>query len=99
MGLVAQDPTPPPVHYDWGWGSTVTVVTKSGTRFTSTVLAPKASGPRGIEWSDVDSKYHALMPDSGMPMKNIEEALEVIHNFEKVKHASELTSLLHGKQG
>jgi 2-methylcitrate dehydratase PrpD len=98
MGLVARDPAPPPVHYDWSWGSTVTVVTQSGARFTSTVLAPKASGPRGIEWRDVDAKYMALMPHSGLPLKNIEEALELIHNFEQVKHASELTRLLHGKR-
>jgi len=94
MGLVEADPAPPAVHYDWGWGSTVTVVTKSGARFTSTVDAPRGSGPRGIEWSDVDAKYRALMPASGLPARRIEEALKLIHDFDQVKHAGELTRLL-----
>src|SRR5208337_3698710 len=64
MGLVAQDPTPLAVHYDWPWGATVTIVTRSGARFTSTVDAPKGSAPRGIEWTDIEAKYRALMPES-----------------------------------
>src|SRR5262249_43233787 len=64
MPLVAADPSPSPVHYDWGWGGTVTIVTTSGVQFTSTVDAPRGSAPRGIEWSDVDGKYRALMPAS-----------------------------------
>jgi 2-methylcitrate dehydratase PrpD len=96
MGLVEADPSPPPVHYDWSWGGTVTIVTRSGARYTATVDAPRASGPRGIEWSDVDTKYRALMPDSGLPAKRIEEILKVIHDFDQVKQASELTRLLHG---
>ena len=48
-------------HYDWNWGGTVTLVTKSGARHTHTVDAPKGSGPRGIEWADVDAKCRALM--------------------------------------
>ena len=31
---------------------------------TSTVDAPRGSAPRGIEWSDIDAKYRALMPES-----------------------------------
>jgi 2-methylcitrate dehydratase PrpD len=93
--LVAPDLAPPPVHYDWSWGSTVTVVTKSGARYTSTVQAPRSSGPRGIEWSDVDAKYRALMPDSGLPPKRFEEILGIIHGFDQVRHASEFTRLLH----
>ncbi len=48
-------------HYDWNWGGTVTLVTKSGARHTHTVDAPRGSGPRGIEWTDVDAKCRALM--------------------------------------
>jgi 2-methylcitrate dehydratase PrpD len=95
MGLVEQDPAPPPVHYDWSWGSTVTIVTNTGARFTSTVDAPRGSGPRGIEWSDVDAKYRALLPDSGLPAKRTEEILKVIHDFDQVKHVPEFTRLLH----
>jgi 2-methylcitrate dehydratase PrpD len=95
IALIEPDPAPPAVHYDWSWGGTVTIVTKSGARFTSTVDAPRASGPRGIEWSDVDAKYRALIPDSGLAAKRTEEILKAIHDFEQVKHVSEFTRLLH----
>jgi 2-methylcitrate dehydratase PrpD len=94
MDLVEVDPAPPAVTYKWGWGGTVTIVTKSGARFTSTVDAPRGSAPRGIAWSDVDAKYRALMPDSKLPAKRIEESLAVIHGFEKVKNVAELIRLI-----
>src|SRR5262245_31224300 len=94
IGLIESDPSPPAVHYDWSWGGTVTIVTRSGARYTSTVDAPRGSGPRGIEWSDVDAKYRALMPDSGLAAKRIEEVLGMIHGFDRVKKVSELTRLL-----
>ena len=67
MTVVRLDPSPPSVQYEWSWGGTVTIVTVGGERLTSTVDAPRGSAPRGIEWSDVESKYRALMPDSGLP--------------------------------
>jgi 2-methylcitrate dehydratase PrpD len=94
MDLVEVDPAPPAVKYEWGWGGTVTVVTKSGARFTSTVDAPRGSAPRGIEWSDVDGKYRALMPDSKLPATRIEQSLNVIHGFDKVKSVAELIRLI-----
>jgi 2-methylcitrate dehydratase PrpD len=94
MSVVEADPMPPAVHYDWNWGGTVTIVNKSGGRFTSTVDAPRGSGPRGIEWSDVDAKYRSLLPDSGLPMKRAEEILKEIHDFDQVKHVAEFTRLL-----
>jgi len=94
MDLVELDPAPPPVKYDWSWGGTVTLVTTAGRRFTSTVDAPRGSGPRGIEWTDVDAKYRALMPDSKLPAGRIEQALERIHGFDRLKNVSALTSLL-----
>ena len=94
MDLVAVDPAPPAVTYTWSWGGSVTIETTSGARFTSTVDAPRGSGPRGIEWSDVDAKYRALMPDSKLPAARIEEILKMIHGFERVKGVAELTRLL-----
>ena len=82
-----RDPSPSAVHYEWKWGATVTMVTKSGARFVSTVDAPKGSAPRGIEWSDIDAKFHALMPQSGLPPGRIEQALKLIHEFERVDRA------------
>src|SRR6185436_5048742 len=40
MSLVEYGPPPQLVTYRWGWGGTVTIVTTSGARFTSTVDAP-----------------------------------------------------------
>jgi 2-methylcitrate dehydratase PrpD len=94
IGLVERDPSPSPVRYEWSWGATVTIVTMSGQRFSSTVDAPKGSAPRGIEWSDIESKFHALMPQSRLPASRIEEALKLIHDFDQVKKVSQLTSLL-----
>jgi 2-methylcitrate dehydratase PrpD len=97
MGLVGADPSAPPVKYQWNWGGTVTIVTTSGARYTSTIDAPRGSAPRGIEWSDVEAKYRALMPDSKLPAKRIEESLKVIRGFDRVKRMSELTSLLSSR--
>lgn len=94
MQLVEVDPAPPAVKYAWSWGGSVTIVTASGARFTSTVDAPRGSGPRGIEWSDVDAKYRALMPDSKLPATRIEEILKLVHGFERLKGVAELTRLL-----
>ena len=94
IGLVAQDPAPAPVHYQWPWGATVTIVLQSGARFTSTVDAPKGSAPRGIEWSDIETKYRALMPQSGLPEDRISEILRTIRNFEQVESVPGFTRLL-----
>jgi 2-methylcitrate dehydratase PrpD len=94
MLLVELDPSPSPVHYDWPWGGTVTIVTRSGAKYTSTVDAQRGSAPRGIEWSDIDAKYRALMPDARLPGKRIEETLNLIHHLDQVKNVSELTRMI-----
>ncbi|MEP7309832.1 MAG: MmgE/PrpD family protein [Acidobacteriota bacterium] len=94
MDLVDVDPAPPAVKYAWSWGGTVTIVATSGARFTSTVDAPRGSGPRGIAWSDVEAKYRALMPESKLAGRRIDDILAVIHGFERAKNVSELTRLL-----
>ena len=94
MGVVDLDPAPPSVTYKWSWGGSVTVVTTSGQRFTSTVDAPRGSGPRGIEWSDVDAKYRALMPDSKLPPARRDRILDDIHQFDGVKSVPAFVRLL-----
>ncbi len=94
MDLVEVDPAPPAVKYQWSWGGSVTLVTTSGARFTSTVDAPRGSGPRGIEWSDVDAKYRALMPSSKLSAARLEQILTLIHEFDRVKQAAELAVLV-----
>jgi len=94
MNVVEVDPAPPQVTYKWSWGGSVTVVTTSGQRFTSTVDAPRGSGPRGIEWSDVDAKYRALMPDSKLPAARLGQILDQVHQFENVKSVPAFARLL-----
>jgi 2-methylcitrate dehydratase PrpD len=94
MNVVDLDPAPPPVTYKWSWGGSVTVVTTSGDRFTSTVDAPRGSGPRGIEWSDVDAKYRALMPESKLSAARLRQIIEQIHRFENVKGVQAFARLL-----
>ena len=94
MNVVELDPAPPPVTYKWSWGGSVTLVTTSGQRSTSTVDAPQGSGPRGIEWSDVDAKYRALMPDSKLPAARLRQILDEIHQFDRVKSVPAFARLL-----
>ena len=72
----------------------MTIKTKDGRTFSSTVFAPKGAGTLGIDWDDVDDKYRALMPQAQVSDQQIEGSLEVIHNFGNVKHVSELIDLL-----
>jgi 2-methylcitrate dehydratase PrpD len=94
ISLVEYDQSPSMIHYDWNWGGTATIVTKSGARYTATVDAPRGSGPRGIEWSDVDTKYRALITDGGLQSKRNEGILSQIHNFEQLKQVASFAKLL-----
>jgi 2-methylcitrate dehydratase PrpD len=67
---------------------------KSGARIIRTVDAPRGSAPRGIAWSDVEEKYHALMPQSKLPARRLDEILATIHGLEDVSDVSQLTRLL-----
>jgi 2-methylcitrate dehydratase PrpD len=84
VGLVEYEAVPPGIRYEWNWGGTVMLVTKAGTRFTSTVDAPRGSGPRGIEWADVDAKYRALIAESGLSAAKRARLLEMVHDFSSV---------------
>lgn len=94
MRLVEQDPAPPGILYEWNWGATVTIVTKSGERFMRTVQAPRGSAPRGIEWGDLDGKYRALAPLAGLPAARLEQVLQLIHGLETMKGVGTVTRLL-----
>jgi len=94
MGLVDKDPDPTPIRYEWNWSARVTIVTKSGEKYSSTVQAPRGSAPRGIEWEDIDAKYHALTPQSGLPPSRLDQALKLIHSFEGVKDVAVFARLL-----
>jgi 2-methylcitrate dehydratase PrpD len=87
---------PPPTEHAerYRQGATVTVRTRDGRSFTSTVYAPKGSGLLGIDWADIDAKFHALVPHSGLPADRIEPMLDLIHDFRRQPNVSALIELL-----
>src|SRR5712671_5045424 len=75
-------------------GATVTIRTRDGRSVTSTVYAPKGAGMLGIAWADIDAKYRTLVPLAGLPGRQIEASLGMIHEFRRLAHVSTLTELL-----
>src|SRR5439155_25132068 len=75
-------------------GATVTIRLADARSFTSTVYAPRGAGMLGIAWADIDAKFRALMPLSGLGGGQIEAALDVIHNFRRLDRVSDLTARL-----
>jgi 2-methylcitrate dehydratase PrpD len=92
--LVQPDPQHRMPGMRWKWAGTVTIVLKDGRQFESSVDAPRGSGPRGIDWADVDYKYRTLMPAAGLSSARIEQSLELIKNFEQADGVGELLELL-----
>ena len=88
------NPTPYPDRFPHHHGATVTIELHDGRRFSSHVDFPRGSGPRGIEWADVDAKYRTLVPLCGLSAASVERTLECVHGFEHVKSMAELTALL-----
>lgn len=88
---------PPPVEDNerFRQGATVAITTKAGAAYSSTVYAPKGSGPRGIEWADVDAKYRALVPLARLSPRNIEHSLAIIHGLDRARTAAQLIDLLY----
>jgi 2-methylcitrate dehydratase PrpD len=93
---IAVDPDPPPYpdRFPHHHGATVTITLKDGRRFSDYVDFPRGSGPRGIEWADVDAKYRTLVPLFGLAPDRIEGSLGLVHEFETIRDVSALTSLL-----
>jgi 2-methylcitrate dehydratase PrpD len=75
-------------------GAVVTIDTRDGRKLTSTVYAPRGSAIVGIEWSDVEAKYRALVPYANLAAGNLEKSAEVIRRFRSVANVSELVKLL-----
>ncbi len=94
---VTLDPNPKPLpdRFQHLHGAGVTITLKDGRKFSDYVKSPRGSGPRGIDWADVDAKYRTLVPASKLASQKIEASLKVVHEFESVKSISELTGLLN----
>ncbi len=78
-------------------GATVTIRTADGRESTNTVYLPKGSGALGIAWRDVNAKYRALVPASGLSGEAIEASLARIHDFGQLASVSPMIDLLRGR--
>lgn len=78
------DPNPPPLpdRFTHHHGGTVTVILKNGQKFTNTCKAPRGSGPRGIDWVDINNKYEILTKQAGMQQSQTLQSLQIIHHLE-----------------
>jgi 2-methylcitrate dehydratase PrpD len=79
----------------WTWGGRVTIYTKSGQSYSSVVDASRGSGPRGVTWDEIDYKYRALMPASGLSKERIEASLDAIKHLDEAQNVRQLLDLLH----
>ncbi|NYT78302.1 MmgE/PrpD family protein [Alcaligenaceae bacterium] len=93
---VVFDPSPAPLpdRFPHRHGGSVTIVLKDGREFSSTCVAPRGSGPRGVSWDDIDAKYRRLVPLGGLEPGRVEESLSLLHGFDVVDDVSQLTSML-----
>jgi 2-methylcitrate dehydratase PrpD len=75
-------------------GASVTIRTRDGRSFTSTVYAPKGAGMLGIAWADIDAKWRTLLPLAGLGDRQINASLSMIRDFRRIARVSDLTELL-----
>jgi 2-methylcitrate dehydratase PrpD len=90
------DPDPPPLpdRFPHRHGGTVIIRMNSGEEFRGTCKAPRGSGPRGIEWADVEDKYRALVPLAGLSSRRVDESLALIRAFDAQDSVSRLVALI-----
>ncbi len=90
------DPAPEPLpdRFPHRHGGTVTIRMKDGRVFRSTCRAPRGSGPRGVEWVDIDAKYRDLAPLVGLSAEQVEQSLQTIRTLDAVQNIGILTGQL-----
>jgi 2-methylcitrate dehydratase PrpD len=93
---VVFDPSPAPLpdRFPHRHGGSVTILLKDGREFSSTCVAPRGSGPRGVSWDDIDAKYRRLAPLAGLASKQVEDSLGLLHGFGSVSDVVQLASVL-----
>ncbi len=88
VGPPPADPTP------YRQGATVSIVTTSGQTWTETVYLPHGSGALGIEWADIEAKFRALMPASGLGTAAIEAAWRAARDLRAAPDTSALIAAI-----
>jgi 2-methylcitrate dehydratase PrpD len=87
-------PAPLPDRFPHRHGGTVVIRMNDGEEFSSTCKSPRGSGPRGVEWVDVEDKYRALVPLAGVSAARVDESLALIRAFEAPDSVGRLVTLI-----
>jgi 2-methylcitrate dehydratase PrpD len=88
------DPAPLPDRFPHRHGGSVSILLKDGRVFSSTCVAPRGSGPRGVRWDDVDAKYRRLVPMAGLSAGQVEGSLALLHCLEEQASIDALVGVL-----
>jgi 2-methylcitrate dehydratase PrpD len=88
------NPSPLPDRFPHRHGGTVIIRTNSGEEFRSTCTAPRGSGPRGVEWTDIEDKYRALAPMAGLDAGRVDESLGILRDFQAADSVSRLVAII-----
>lgn len=94
IDLITVDPTPCDSPERYRQGVTVTIRSRDGRSARATVYEPRGSGALGISWNDVDAKYRALVPLSGLDGAAVESSLLEIHRLAELPDLRPLTRAL-----
>ncbi len=75
-------------------GATVTITAIDGRFARSTVLLPHGSGALGLDWADIEAKYRALVPASGLQPAAVEASLTAARTLRQAPNVAALIGLL-----
>ncbi len=94
------DPNPPPLpdRFPHRHGGTVVIRMNNGEEFRGMCKSPRGSGPRSIEWADVEDKYRALVPLAGLSSRRVAESFALIRSFEAPDSVGKLAALIGAKR-
>jgi 2-methylcitrate dehydratase PrpD len=90
------DPAPPPLpdRFPHRHGGSVTIRMANGQEFRSTCVAPRGSGPRGVEWGDIERKYRDLAPLAGLRPDQVDASFAFIRGLDAEGSVAPLVKLL-----
>jgi 2-methylcitrate dehydratase PrpD len=92
------DPAPLPDRFPHRHGGSVSILLKDGRTFSSTCVAPRGSGPRGVSWDDIDAKYRRLVPMADLQSSQVEDSLALLHSLQDQGNVDRLVGLLTQEQ-
>jgi len=88
------NPVPLPDRFTHRHGGTVIIELKDGRKISNTCRAARGSGPTGVTWDEVESKFNHLMPLSGLDSNNIQRIRETVRHFRSLSSMTPLIELI-----